>query len=686
MRELLHLIPAVFALALSVLLLAAPRFGRASWMLSCFFALPAIGFGFQVFGDGTIASFEAEARVGFASLLAALPTVLLFLWALDRPDYLDSIRRRRKTLIALATPVPVLGTLVFLHHPLVDDPSLVAEGFVALGPSGYLGSLFLLTVSVMTLANLEQVLRTVEERVRWQLKFLALGLVVSVASIIYVGSKVLLYPIRFGLVPLNAIQLFPVISLLSVALVFVSWRRSSQRGVITVSHDLVYSSITLVSVGIYLIISSLTARWAARLGGGGAQLEVFIFLLFAVVLGVVLLSSGFRHRVRYWLRRNVFAGRYDYRQYWIEANDTVRSIASLETTARVLAEITQRALGAIDVSVWFRERNPNRLRHLASLGDLPANPSEPAHGLVEELVPYTEPISAAKVAGEKVVVDEFMRQTRAELLVPLVSSERLVGVMTVGSDRSGREYDGEARDFLRVLAGHAAAELHKSELLATLVQAKEAEAFRTFSTFLLHDLKNFASTLSLIAKNAARLRSNPEFQSDAFQSVLETAEKMKRLCNSLTTFSGNLASNRKVQDLNHIVREAAEQLTAGFEGRLRLALADLPPVLVDREEIGRVVQNLLLNTREAVAEPCEIVVETAPVNGKVGLLVRDSGPGMNREFLKNSLFQPFHTTKPGGLGIGLFQCKKIVEAHGGSILVESQVGTGTTVRVLLPCA
>src|SRR4030095_11181704 len=152
----------------------------------------------------------------------------------------------------------------------------------------------------------------------------------------------------------------------------------------------------------------------------------------------------------------------------------------------------------------------------------------------------------------------FFNNTKASLVVPLISSGRLVGILTVGSDRSGRALDLEAREFLRVLAGHAASEFHKYELLEHLVETKEAQAFETFSTFLLHDLKNFASTLSLIAKNAVRFHGNPDFQLDAFRSVYETGEKMKHLCNGLQTFSTSLAANKKLDDLNQTIREVAQ--------------------------------------------------------------------------------------------------------------------------------
>src|SRR5262249_34122448 len=153
---------------------------------------------------------------------------------------------------------------------------------------------------------------------------------------------------------------------------------------------------------------------------------------------------------------------------------------------------------------------------------------------------------------------------------------RLVGMLTVGADRSGRRFDREAREFLRVLAVHAANEFHKSELLESVVQTREAKAFQTFSTFLLHDLKNFASTLSLIANNAVRHHENPDFQLDAFKSILDTAEKMKRLCNGLRSFSTTLAAHKKMDDLNGIVNDLVGALEPSLSVRVKLDLAALP--------------------------------------------------------------------------------------------------------------
>ncbi|MGZ5025457.1 MAG: ATP-binding protein, partial [Chthoniobacterales bacterium] len=86
----------------------------------------------------------------------------------------------------------------------------------------------------------------------------------------------------------------------------------------------------------------------------------------------------------------------------------------------------------------------------------------------------------------------------------------------------------------------------------------------------------------------------------------------------------------------------------------------------------------------AVLPKGRVSVRTGTLNGWAVVTVADNGCGMSPAFLRDSLFRPFKTTKKNGLGIGMFQSKMIVEAHGGNIQVESETGAGTTFRVLLP--
>ena len=105
---------------------------------------------------------------------------------------------------------------------------------------------------------------------------------------------------------------------------------------------------------------------------------------------------------------------------------------------------------------------------------------------------------------------------------------------------------------------------------------------------------------------------------------------------------------------------------------------------IDKEQLGKVLLNLVINASEAMEDGGRIEA-SASANEKYAILkVSDNGCGMSQEFMNKSLFRPFQTTKQRGLGIGMFQSKMIVDAHGGRFEVESEVGKGSIFRVLLP--
>jgi signal transduction histidine kinase len=123
-------------------------------------------------------------------------------------------------------------------------------------------------------------------------------------------------------------------------------------------------------------------------------------------------------------------------------------------------------------------------------------------------------------------------------------------------------------------------------------------------------------------------------------------------------------------------------------GRIPVALdlAPLPPILTDAEQVRTVLDNLLLNALEALGDEGEVRIRTVAHNGSVSLEMSDTGPGIPDSVLRAGLFTPFNTTKPHGLGIGLYQVKFIVHAHGGHLQVTSAPGRGTAVRITFPAA
>jgi putative PEP-CTERM system histidine kinase len=674
-----EILAALAGFAVSILLCVFPRFGTASWLVALTLVPAVVACGIVGLAPTLQWSHEDAVFLSFASLIICVGSGCLASYSLERAEFRSELRRNRWFFAGICAAVPILISSLYAFRPVVENPSV---DLIALGPGGYASAIYLLLISVIILANIEQTLRSAEEYIRWEIKFLLIGVAAIFAAVIYVASQVLLYTPEYAVLPVQALRVFPAMFLCASLLIVQSWRRCTGRGRLIVSQGIVFSTITLLSVGCYLVVTSLSGRWLSEWAGPGFPLEPIIFLVSAIALAAILLGTAFRHRTRRWIRRNLFAGNYDYRQLWMDATEKVRSIDSAGATAGALAQLIHGALGSMDITVWLRGRDPQELCLVFVRGTASEDLNQRTIRIADIPTALTEPCAVSELEA-KDWPDNLLELAKASLVVPLISSGRLIGLVTVGSDRSGSAFDPEAREFLRVLSVHAASELHKSELLESLVQTREAEAFRTFSTFLLHDLKNFASTLSLIAKNAVRHHGNPDFQLDAFQSIVDTAEKMRNLCNGLRTFSTSLAANKRLDNLNDIVIELVGQFEVGLSERVRLDLSAAPRIEIDRQEFSRVLQNLILNANEAGPNgPIEL--STRAESDSIVVCVRDKGKGISQAFLENELFQPFRTTKGDGLGIGLFQSKKIVEAHNGTIEVESKEGEGTLVRIALP--
>jgi putative PEP-CTERM system histidine kinase len=268
--------------------------------------------------------------------------------------------------------------------------------------------------------------------------------------------------------------------------------------------------------------------------------------------------------------------------------------------------------------------------------------------------------------------------------IPLVSSGELVGLLVLGDRVGGAAFLAEDLDLLKCLADQIAAGLRDRLLSEKLVRAKEMEAFQNMSAFLVHDLKNTASSLSLTLRNLPAHFDNPEFRQDALRALSKSVERVNELISRFTTLRRTVELHRDPADLNTVVASALRAIGPNPGINVRQSCQPLPHLLMDARQIESAIVNLVLNAREAIVNQGDIRIETSRQNGEAILAISDDGCGMSPEFVSNSLFQPFKTSKKNGLGIGMFQTKAIIEAHGGRIAVQSEPEKGTTFRVWLP--
>ena len=203
----------------------------------------------------------------------------------------------------------------------------------------------------------------------------------------------------------------------------------------------------------------------------------------------------------------------------------------------------------------------------------------------------------------------------------------------------------------------------------------------------MHDLKNLAGSLSLLVQNADQYGNDPEFQASAMRTLKSTTQRILDLMGKLARQTKTPALPHADQvtslDINAVIRETLAGVNGTGCQPVFHAGKDIPPVRLQQESIKQVMLNLILNARQAMGERGTLTISTALSGNDVVVEVADTGPGMSSEQLEH-LFEPFRSSKKSGLGVGLFQCKRIVEDHRGGLRVESHVGQGTKIIVTFP--
>lgn len=286
-----------------------------------------------------------------------------------------------------------------------------------------------------------------------------------------------------------------------------------------------------------------------------------------------------------------------------------------------------------------------------------------------------------KIIGEN---KEFFEKTNTSLVVPLMNNGNIIGFIILGKSLSNDTYNYEDYDFLKTLARQATSAIMNARLTEELSEAREMEAIGRISLFVLHDLKNLVSTLSMSVDNATENINNSDFQKDMLMTITNTVDKMRGLIKRLSDMPKKVKLNLETVDLVPLIKETIKPF---LNGKTKVEV-EYPEQLIgriDREEIKQVIINLLLNAIDATNdENANIKIKIGTDDSMACVTVSDNGCGMSEEYIEKYLFRPFHTTKKKGLGIGLYQCKSIVEAHGGNIKVKSSKDLGTDFTVYLP--
>lgn len=592
---------------------------------------------------------------------------------------------------ALLLPV---GTAAIFRNQLILSPRMSdghAPSAVILGWPGVALALLILAGSVVMLMNLERTFRASVGTMRWRVKFMLMGIGILFLVRIYTACQEMLFRgVDLPLEDLNAGALL-VVSLLILRSFF---RAGPMDLDVYPSPSVLRGSVTVLLAGVYLLIVGLSAKAVAFVGSANVYVLESLLGLVSLVLFVVLLQSDrLRMRLGRFVSRHFNRPVYDYRTVWRRFNIGTASQVDQTELCRSLVKMVADLFQMLSVAIWIIDEHSVALAASTSLSEARGRELAPEKADVASIAAYfeknPEPCDVDSLkerwggALKQMHPCDFpKRETR--VCLPMIARGKIVALMILG-DRVGN-FDFSAQDFdmLRCVGDHATTCLVNVQLAQKLLQSKELEAFQTMAAFFVHDLKNAASTLSLMLKNLPVHFEDPAFREDALRGVSKSVAHINHVIGRLSALRRDLITRPIETDLNELIGDAV----AGLESEPGLVLvknlSPLPKLALDKEQFAKVVTNLLLNAKESLPGGGRIELATRKENGWAVLSVRDEGCGMSASFIEQSLFRPFQTTKKNGLGIGMFQSKMIVEVHGGRITVESGPGKGTTFQVYLP--
>jgi len=282
--------------------------------------------------------------------------------------------------------------------------------------------------------------------------------------------------------------------------------------------------------------------------------------------------------------------------------------------------------------------------------------------------------------------------------VPILDGEEAVGLINVFVREGHRRNEAEEKFLLVIadtLAGifrHHRIEKEKDRLLEKLANSEKMAALGRLTSNFTHEIRNPLMAIGGLAKRLAKkMDRNPE-QMNYVERIVAQVARLEVLVKNLVAFSRSYS----VPMAKHDPREIIASLLSKFSERCRLqsvavetSLAEVPMVHMDRELMEMILENFIVNALDAMPQGGMLQFATLvqPAAGRDFILIRvkDTGTGISVENLP-LIFEPLFTTKIGGErpGLGLASSKKIVEAHGGTLTVKSEPGSGTEVTLALP--
>lgn len=573
----------------------------------------------------------------------------------------------------------VVGALLLLVLPsALDDvvPLLgKAASAIALGTW--------LAIAIAGLLLIEQLFRNASESERWSMKYLCLGLACLFGYDFFLYAEGLLFQqLDADLWQARGLVATVAAPLLAVAIA----RNSDWQSTLHVSRHVVFHSVTLIAAGLYLVAMSVVGYFIRFMDGTwGGVLQTSFLVAAGVMLLVLLFSGKLRARTRVFLSKHFFSYKYDYREQWLNFTGALADIGDdvPEGIVHAMVPLVGSQAGLLFAAqgeryVLLAHHQMPAPEGSFDMGELPAWLER-----TEWVVDIDEWEAAPDLYNHLSLPEWVQRVSQPWLIVPLMFGTRLAGILVIRRSDLQHSINWEERDLLKTAGRQAASHLAQFLAQKALVEARQFDAFNRLSAYVIHDLKNILAQQSLMVANAEKHKHNPAFVDDMIETVRNSVTRMTRLMDQMR--SGMRDNQLELLDLADVLRRVV-QGRAGQRPSPTFTAEDADlRIQADRERLATVFNHLVQNAQEACDKRGEVHVEVGREGDFFVVTIRDTGRGMDAEFIATRLFTPFDSTKGlTGMGIGAFESRDYIRGIGGDIRVESEPGEGSVFRVYLP--
>ncbi|MEN2785776.1 XrtA/PEP-CTERM system histidine kinase PrsK [Sphingomonas qilianensis] len=450
------------------------------------------------------------------------------------------------------------------------------------------------------------------------------------------------------------------------------------------SRSVAWLSLSLAAVVLYLLTMMLATSALAGIGANARIVQTaFVFGSTAAML-VLASSPWLKAWAKVVLAKHLFSHRYDYREEWIRFTGTLGkaggdvALALDQRVIKAIADLTDSPAGLLLVpegqglgigAAWQWEHDTVSL---AATDEALLLGLATSSRIIE--------LDAVRGGAETMVTPPtwMLLDTNAWVIVPLVYFDRLQGAVLLARPPVDRALDWEDFDLLRIVGRQAASFLAEGQAQEALAESARFDEFNRRFAFILHDIKNLVSQLTLTARNAERHADNPAYRADMIATLHDSAGRMNDLLARLSQHHTGRTEEPRPTELRPLAERVARRIAHPIDVRGAAISA-----LVDPARLEQLLVHLMQNASEASAPDARVTITLDNEDGRPVVAVMDTGAGMSPAFVRDRLFKPFVSSKPGGFGLGAFEARQLAEAMGGTITVTSREGEGSIFRVRL---